>query len=433
MKITMPVSLMNKTFLYTSLGCKVNQYEVRSIAALFQRAGFEQALKNADICIVNTCCVTAESEAKSRRLLKRLRRENPNALIAVTGCYSEVFPERVKESGIADLLVPNKDKDRLFEIVCQRLLEEGRLSEMPLLKGQSLYIHSDRTRATVKVQDGCNNFCSYCIIPYARGSLLSKPLQEAVREIEALAKEGYKEIVLTGIHLTRYGKDLSCGEDLVSLCLAVNEIEGIERIRLGSLEPGFLNEERVKRLCKANKLCPHFHLALQSGSDRVLKAMNRHYTAEEYINETRLLKKYFKNCAITTDIMVGFPTETEEDFLNSLKVAKEVGFCKVHVFSFSARKGTPAYEMKKVADNIKKERSKKMLLLADELEEKFLSSYIGKELTVLFESKKEGLNRGFTENYIHVTVNNTENLENTIRKVKITEAKNGVCAAVLTE
>lgn len=423
---------MNKTFLYTSLGCKVNQYEIRACAALFERAGFEVVGKNAAVCIVNTCCVTGESEAKSRRLIKRLRRENPNSVIAVTGCFSEINPETASLCG-ADIVVPNNDKDKLFELTCKYLLEKGILKEMPALCKGDIYIHSDRTRATVKVQDGCNNFCSYCIIPYARGQLKSKPVAEAVKEITALAKEGYKEVILTGIHLTRYGVDLNNGEDIVSLCLAVNEIDGIERIRFGSLEPGYLTEERVIRLKKANKLCPHFHLALQSGSDKVLYNMNRHYTSNDYINETKALKKHFENCAITTDIMVGFPQETEEDFNESLRVVEQVGFCKVHVFSFSARPGTPAAKMKKVPDNIKKQRSIKMLQAADICEEKYLNTFIGKELTVLFESKKNGLNRGFTENYMQVTVNTQEDLENTLRKVIITDVQNGICSGELNE
>ena len=424
---------MNKTYNYTSLGCKVNQYEIRACAALFERAGFEFASKNADVCIVNTCCVTGESEAKSRRLLKRLRRENPNAVLAVTGCFSQINLSSALESGSPDLIIPNQDKDRLFYTVCQYMKDKGLLSEIPELCKGDIYIHSDRTRATVKVQDGCNNFCSYCIIPYARGELRSKPIAEAVEEITALAKEGYKEVVLTGIHLTRYGVDLAGNEDLVSLCLAVNKIEGIERIRFGSLEPGYLNEERVKRLKEADKLCPHFHLALQSGSDTVLKNMNRRYSADGYIKETEVLKKYFPGCAITTDIMVGFPEESEEDFNASLRVVEKVGFCKVHVFSFSARPGTPAAQMKKVPDNIKKQRSRIMLEAADKCEEKYLSGFLGKELTVLFESKKNGCNRGFTENYIHVTVESKENLENTLRKVKITGIQNGVCSGELNE
>ncbi len=423
---------MNKTFLYTSLGCKVNQYEIRASAALFERAGFAATQKNADVCIVNTCCVTGESEAKSRRLIKRLRRENPNALIAVTGCFSEISPETASACG-ADIVVPNGDKDSLFDIVCRYMADKGLINEIPQLCEGDIFIHSDRTRATVKVQDGCNNFCSYCIIPYARGQLKSKPIEEAVKEITALAKEGYKEVVLTGIHLTRYGVDLNPNEDLISLCLAVNKIEGIERIRFGSLEPGFLTEERVKRLKEANKLCPHFHLALQSGSDKVLLNMNRHYSANEYIEETKALKKHFENCAITTDIMVGFPEETDEDFKESLRMVEEVGFCKVHVFSFSARPGTPAAKMKKVPDNIKKQRSQAMLKAADACEEKYLRSFIGKELTVLFESKKNGLNRGFTENYIHVTVESDKDLENTVHKVKITGIQNGVCSGAINE
>ena len=423
---------MSKTFLYTSLGCKVNQYEIRACAALFERAGFENVNENADVCIVNTCCVTGESEAKSRRLIKRLRRENEGAVIAVTGCFSEITPETAYLCG-ADIVVPNNDKDRLFELTSKYLMEKGVIKEMPTLCEGDIYIHSDRTRATVKVQDGCNNFCSYCIIPYARGNLKSKPVAEAVREIEALAKEGYKEVILTGIHLTRYGVDLKDGEDLVSLCLAVNKIEGIERIRFGSLEPGFLTEERVICLKEANKLCPHFHLALQSGSDAVLKKMNRHYTAEQYIKEIEILKKHFENCAVTTDIMVGFPGETDVDFFDSMKLAKQIGFLKIHVFSFSARPGTPAAEMEKVPDTVKKRRSAAMLKVAEECERKYLSNYIGREVSVLFESQKNGVNRGFTENYIQVAVEDKENFENTVRKVKITAVENGVCSGEINE
>lgn len=416
------------TFCCTHLGCKVNEYEIRYAASKFASAGFVKvpfSVGSADIVIINTCCVTTESEAKSRKVINRARRQNQNAFIALTGCFTQMFPETAKNCGNPDLIIPNSQKENIFGLVCNELIKRGVINEIPTPENK-VYLYSDRTRADVKIQDGCDNFCSYCIIPYARGGLKTRPKPEIITEVKELALEGCKEIVLTGIHLTRYGVDAPQNGDLAALCQELSKIEGIERIRLGSLEPSYITEERAKILSES-KVCPHFHLALQSGSDTVLSRMNRKYKTDVYENEAHILRKYFKNCALTTDIMVGFPGETEEEFEESVNFVKKLNFCKLHVFPYSKRPGTPAYDMKQVEDKIKKQRTDIMLRVADEAQTEFIKANIGKTFNVLFERKKNGVNMGHTENYITVFVESRENLTNTIRKIIITEADESIC------
>ena len=415
------------TFSYTHLGCKVNECEIHAAASDFFSAGFENLpfLKgNADVVIINTCCVTLESEAKSRKVISRARRLSPNGVIAVTGCFSQMFSDAAIKSG-ADIIIPNDKKDKIFLLVCSELVKRNKLDAIPDLTENVMYF--DRTRASLKVQDGCDNFCSYCIIPYARGPLKSVKADAVIKEAARIAKAGYKEIVLTGIHLTRYGVDAPENGDLLSLCERVAEIDGIERIRLGSIEPGYLTEERAKRLAGIGKICPQFHLALQSGSDGVLQRMNRHYTTGQYISEVNTLKKYFDNCAVTTDIMVGFPGETDEEFSESLEFVKRVGFCRVHVFPYSLRPGTKAALMAQVDAKTKKQRTDVMLALAKKEQEEFIKSMQGKAFSVLFEREKGGKYYGYTENYIQVCTVSDCDISGRIMPVKLTSEKDGVC------
>ncbi len=415
------------TFSCTHLGCKVNECEVRYAARDLACAGFERVpflKEKADIVIINTCCVTLESEAKSRKIISRARRENPDGLIAVTGCFSQMFPDAALKSG-ADIIIPNNNKDGIYNAVCAELVKRGKIKSIPEIKDGAVF--ADRTRAAVKVQDGCDNFCSYCIIPYARGFLKSKPLNEILCEVRRLALCGYKEIVLTGIHLTRYGVDAPENGEFVSLCEKVSEISGIERIRLGSVEPGYLTEDKVKRLANTGKICPQFHLALQSGSDGVLQRMNRHYTSEQYANEVNTLKRYFDSCAVTTDIMVGFPGETDKEFEESLEFVKDIGFCRIHVFPYSLRPGTKAALMEQVNADTKNKRTEIMLKAATDAQKKFTDNAVGKKYSVLFEREKDGRFYGYTENYIHVYTVSNENLTNTVRRVEIIKAENGAC------
>lgn len=406
------------TVSYTSLGCKVNQYEVRTIVSELIEAGFSLVdfENGADVCIINTCCVTGTSEAKSRKAINRARRINPDGIIAVTGCFSQIYHQNVSS---ADLVVSNTDKKNFAQILMEYLVDIGMLLPKPGTPCGNSFLHSDRTRATIKVQDGCDSFCAYCIIPYARGALCSTPLSKVCSEVRALAAEGYKEIVLTGIHLTKYGSDLEKNIELIDLLKAVNEIDGIERIRLGSLEPMYFDEDRVGQLTSVFKLCPHFHLSLQSGCDETLKRMNRHYTSEQYFSEVSLLRETLPDCAITTDIMVGFPGETEEEFAQTLKFVERCSFAKAHIFTYSPRPGTPAALMVQVDEQTKAAHSKAMFLQTDKDRQNFLKGQVGKIVPVLFENAKGKYAFGYTPNYAPVKVKTGGNLANKILDVKI--------------
>ncbi len=390
------------TFRYAAFGCKVNQYEIRACAAALQDYGLAATAfgRPADVCVINTCCVTGESEAKSRKMIHRARRASPDGVLVVTGCFSQITKESIPE---VDLIVANADKDRCAQLIMAFLRERG-ADPAPTRPVHYEPLARDRTRATVKVQDGCDSFCSYCIIPYARGGLCSKPPDKAYEEITALARLGFREVVLTGIHLTRYGVDLPGKDGLCELVERVSGIEGIERIRLGSLEPGYLEERNIRKLAGCEKLCGHFHLSLQSGCDRTLRRMNRRYTALEYFKEISLLRTAFPECAITTDIMVGFPGETEEEFAQSAAFVKKCAFAKTHVFSYSVRPGTAAAEMAQVEEPVKRARSKAMQVLARESRSAFLAGMIGRVLPVLVERVRDGRALGLTENYIPISV-----------------------------
>ncbi len=418
------------TFSIHTLGCKVNAYESNVICEKFEEEGFKRVEfgKPSDIVIINTCAVTEESARKSRQFARRAKRENPGCVLVVVGCYSQICDDGSLD--FADVVYGSKNKSEIAATV-RRFLESGEkiveVSDMtnPVDFEKMLSDRDDRVRATVKIQDGCNNFCTYCIIPYARGRIRSKDIDEAYNEISALVRSGYKEIVVTGIHLTSYGLD---GKDygLCDLLERIDKIDGIKRIRLGSLEPKFITEETVGRLSKLIHLCPHFHLSLQSGCTETLKRMNRRYTAEEYKHSVELLKKTFETVAITTDVIVGFCGETEEEFAKTCDFVKDIGFSKIHLFPFSPRKGTVAYTMEKVPDGIKSERMKIIGAIEKELEENYRADLIGKGREVLIEKSGQEFSEGHTVDYVKVKIKKQLGI-NSLVNVVITGAEKDFC------
>lgn len=418
---------------FLTLGCKVNSYETEAMQALLLAAGatLVEFQEKADIYVVNTCSVTNMADRKSRQMLHRAKKNNPEAVVVAAGCYAQTAEEEaMKETGI-DVIIGNNQKKQIVEILEQYMegvenqrLEIGKETEYEEL---SLDTQVEHTRAYIKIQDGCNQFCSYCIIPYARGRIRSRNPQDVVEEVKRLAASGYQEVVLTGIHLSSYGQPAEEGrQPLLELIQQINEVNGIRRIRLGSLEPRIITEDFVKTLSKCEKVCPHFHLSLQSGSDTVLKRMNRKYTTEDYAASVEILKKYYIAPAITTDIIVGFPQETEEEFLETLEFAKRIGFSKIHVFKYSRRKGTVADKMTgQVAEQVKTERSERLIALELALGEAYRSRFIGKEEAVLFEESAvvdgEECQVGYNERYVRIAARTTEHLSNCIKHVKIVE------------
>ncbi len=421
---------------FLTLGCKVNSYETEAMQALLTAAGatIVEFHEVADIYVVNTCSVTNMADRKSRQMLHRAKKKNPDAVVVAAGCYAQTADEdAMKETGI-DVVIGNNQKKQIVEILEQHMagvenkrLEIGKETEYEDL---SLDTRVEHTRAYIKIQDGCNQFCSYCIIPYARGRIRSRKSQDVVEEVKRLAASGYQEIVLTGIHLSSYGKssyEKTFEEDrqpLLELIQQINAVAGIRRIRLGSLEPRIITENFVKTLCECEKVCPHFHLSLQSGSDTVLKRMNRKYSTEEYAASVDILKKYYKMPAITTDIIVGFPQETEEEFLETVEFAKRIGFSKIHVFKYSRRKGTVADKMSgQVAEQIKTERSDRLMALEAALGETYRAQFLGVEEQVLFEeaSMVDGdvYQIGYNERYVRIAAKTSEDLSNCIRTVRI--------------
>lgn len=423
---------------FITLGCKVNQYETGIMEDDFRSFGYEIVPFNekADVSVIHTCAVTEESARKSRQMMRRAKKKNPDAVIVVVGCLCQTGDVSLLDC--SDVIVGSKNKRKVPDFV-GRFLESGQrvveISDMTHEKEfePMLSSHGDRTRAQIKVQDGCDNFCSYCIIPYARGRIRSKDICEAVKEAEVLVENGYKEIVLTGIQLDKYGAD-GKDYDLCDLMERIDEIEGLERIRIGSLEPVFINEKNIERLKNLKHLCHQFHLSLQSGCTKTLKAMNRHYTAEEYEAACKTLKETFEDVSVTTDIICGFPGETEEDHKESVEFAKGIGFGKIHVFPFSPRKGTRAYSMDgQVPNEIKHRRALEMINVADESEKAFLSRFVGKTVKVLFERKKDGYFIGLTPQYAEVKVKTDKDLTNRVVEVFVTSSDNTFCTGELKE
>ncbi len=408
---------MNVKFI--TLGCKTNFYESQAMAELFRDAGYEVIEKGAaDIYVINTCTVTGTGAQKSRQHIRKVRKESPNAVIAVTGCYAQTEPEAVGALGAADVIVGNSGR-RDIVTLCERALKGERISEcVNIMKERefeeiALTPSQSRIRANIKIEDGCNNFCTYCIIPYARGPVRSRDIDKIAEETRLLADHGYAEIVLTGIHIGSYGKDLKNGLGLADVAETVCGIEGIKRVRLGSVEPMTITEDFVSRTKKLKNLCPQFHLSLQSGCDETLKRMKRHYTAAEYKEAVKRIRDAFPDASITTDLMVGFPGETDEEFEASYKFCREIGFMHMHVFKYSIRSGTVAAGMEnQVPEEVKEARSEKMIALSEKMKKEFYDRFVGRETEVLIEKRtKSGKFHATTANYMDVYIDADESME----------------------
>ena len=424
---------MRKAALH-NLGCKVNSYETEAMTQLLKKAGYEivSFQDQADVYIINTCSVTNMADRKSRQMLHKAKKQNPNAVVVATGCYVQTATEKVAQDLSIDLVVGNNRKKDIVEILNEYYAEKEAgeqvkeeyvidINHTDEYEDLEISTVTEHTRAHLKIQDGCNNFCSYCIIPYARGRIRSRTMESIKAELERLSASGFKEIVLTGINLSCYDDN---GKKLIDVIEMADNVNGIERIRLGSLDPEVVTEDFVERLGKVKKICPHFHFSLQSGCDKTLKAMNRHYTSDEYYEKCQLIRKYIDNPAFTTDVIVGFPGETEEDYINSREFVKKVKFAELHVFKYSKRDGTVAAKMpNQIDEKIKTLRSEDLIKTGEELTKEFRQAKIGQDTTVLFEEKILLDNKeywvGHTVDYIKIAVPEKENLEGQIRKVNV--------------
>ena len=427
---------MLKVGFYT-LGCKVNQYESNAMMQKIQEAGYKIVdidEETADIYIVNTCTVTNMSDRKSRQILRRLKSKNKNSIIVAVGCYVQVAKQELEKMPEIDIVLGNEEKTDIAQYITDFIAKKEKIVEIENIdiqkefKDMGQITYTEKTRAVVKVQDGCNQFCSYCIIPFARGRVRSRKQESVIKEIEQISKKGIKEVVITGIHVASYGKDFGNDNGLIELLEKINEIEGITRIRLGSLEPKIITEEFMERLSKLEKICHHFHLSLQSGCNETLKRMNRKYTTSEVKQIIERLRKYYKDVMITTDIIVGFPGETDEEFNITYEFLKSIKLYKMHVFQYSQRKGTrAAIAPNQVDGNIKEIRSKKLIELSNENEYNYNKSMIGQTVEVLFEEQEiengKTYYKGHTQNYMLVKYETSEKLENKLRNVKIVQAE----------
>ena len=423
----------NKVALH-NLGCKVNAYEIEAMQQLLEEAGYEIVPfePGADIYVINTCTVTNIADRKSRQMLHKAKKQNPNAVVVATGCYVQTATEKVAQDLSIDLVVGNNRKKDIVEILNEYYAEKEAgeqvkeeyvidINHTDEYEDLEISTVTEHTRAHLKIQDGCNNFCSYCIIPYARGRIRSRTMESIKAELERLSASGFKEIVLTGINLSCYDDN---GKKLIDVIEMADNVNGIERIRLGSLDPEVVTEDFVERLGKVKKICPHFHFSLQSGCDKTLKAMNRHYTSDEYYEKCQLIRKHIDNPAFTTDVIVGFPGETEEDYISSREFVKKVKFAELHVFKYSKRDGTVAAKMpNQIDEKIKTLRSEDLIKTGEELTKEFRQAKIGQDTTVLFEEKILLDNKeywvGHTVDYIKIAVPEKENLEGQIRKVNV--------------
>lgn len=424
---------------FATLGCRVNVYESEAMMEKFIREGYEVVdfSEVADVYVINTCSVTNMGDKKSRQMISRGRRQNPDAIIAAVGCYSQIAPNEVSSIEGIDVVLGSRNKGEVVYWV-NKAKDEGKMqvqvSEVLRNKEfEDLRIeeYQDKTRAFLKIQDGCNRFCAYCLIPYTRGAVCSKDPKKVIEEVKVLAENGFKEIILSGIHIASYGVELDEKVTLIDIIEEIESIDGIERVRIGSIDPTFFTEEVVERITKFKKLCPHFHLSLQSASNGTLKRMNRRYNIEEYESIVNILRGKIKDVSLTTDIIVGFPGETEEEFNETYETLNKIKLSKMHIFKYSPRKGTRAADMENQIDgNVKEERSKKLIELDLKNEKEFIEEYIETEVPVLFEQKvknEQDLYEGYTHNYIKVIVCSKEkNLIGKIIKVKINDAGNGV-------
>ena len=416
--------------IYT-LGCKVNQYETQAMEQELLRRGHELVdfAGVADAYIVNTCSVTAVSDKKSRQMLRRCRRLNEEAVVAACGCYVQTHPEEASALEV-DIVAGTNDHMAFLDLIEQAAEEKKRYTLLDdALRRREFEVltpggQEGRTRAMLKVEDGCVNFCTYCIIPYARGPIRSLPMDLAKEQVRQLRQEGYREIVITGIEISSYGRDLAGDVGLIDLLEAISPVAGEMRIRLGSLEPRTITEEFCRRAVKLPNLCPQFHLSLQSGCDETLKRMNRKYDTARYFESVSLLKQYFDGVAVTTDLIVGFPEETEEEFLKTLDFIRRCGFAQMHIFPYSVRPGTKAAKMRQLTMAVKEERAARAAEVAEEMHTAYLASCVGKTFAVLFEQEKDGKFVGHAPNYMEVAAQGS-NLHNVVRNVRITAVEGG--------
>ncbi|MBO5857289.1 MAG: tRNA (N(6)-L-threonylcarbamoyladenosine(37)-C(2))-methylthiotransferase MtaB [Clostridia bacterium] len=417
----------------TTFGCKVNQYETQEMSELLTSDGYTiiNNAKEADITIVNSCTVTAEGGRKVRQTIRKLKKENPTTIMILTGCASQAEPHIIKDLPEIDIILGNRNNTEIATIIQNYLnsptflnAHKKHLREDTFL-GTGITKFDGHTRAFLKIQDGCDRYCAYCLIPYARGFSRSKALEMIDKELKALNDNGYKEIVFVGINLSDYGKNTPY--TLPDALELAEKYENIERVRLGSLEPDHITKKMIERLAKISKLCPQFHISLQSGSDSVLEKMNRHYTAKEYEELTINLRSAFPEATITTDILTGFPTETEEEFLETVEFAKKIKFEKAHIFPYSIREGTKAATLPQLQKSVKEERAKILTIVTNETRKEFLKNQIGKTVNVLFETDKTDYSEGYTENYTPVRVYDSQNRSGMILKITIKDATDEYC------
>ena len=426
---------MKKVALH-NLGCKVNAYETEAMQELLEKHGYEIVpfQEGADVYIINTCTVTNMADRKSRQMLHRARKMNPDAVVVAAGCYVQAQAEKQVIDPCIDIVLGNNKKQDLLTALQAYEEAHGDLREVIDINHTKEYenLHltkqGEHTRAYIKVQDGCNQFCSYCIIPYARGRVRSRAKEDVVAEVTDLAKNGYQEVVLTGIHLSSYGIDFENEDNLLSLIRAVHEIEGIKRIRLGSLEPRIITEEFVQAIAALPKMCPHFHLSLQSGCNETLKRMNRRYTSEEFYEKCEILRKYFEKPALTTDVIVGFPQETEEEFETTYEFLKKICFYETHIFKYSKREGTKAAVMQgQIPEQIKAKRSARLIELGEKNRRAYEESFLGKTVEVLVEEKSDVNGKemwtGHTKEYMKIALESEKNLQNCILNVQIKDGR----------
>lgn len=427
---------MKKKVALHNLGCKVNAYEVEAMQQLLEKAGYEIVpfTEGADVYLINTCTVTNIADRKSRQMLHKAKKMNPDAIVVAAGCYAQADTEKLKEDNAVDLILGNNQKTQIVEVLEEYEKEHSKQVQVIEINHTKEYEElsieqtAEHVRAYIKVQDGCNQFCTYCIIPFARGRVRSRKIADVLREVETLASKGYKEVVLTGIHLSSYGVDFSKEEreSLLSLIQAVSKVEGIQRIRLGSLEPRIITEEFLEGIVATGKVCPHFHLSLQSGCNKTLKNMNRRYSAQEYAEKCELIRKYYPAPALTTDVIVGFPMETEEDFEESYEFVKNIHFYETHIFKYSRRHGTKAAAMDgQLTEAVKTQRSEKLLELHDIRAKEYEEAMIGKTIELLLEEEIEEDGKmwyvGHSREYVRAVIEKTEAHQvNDLVKAKVT-------------
>ncbi|SMC18944.1 threonylcarbamoyladenosine tRNA methylthiotransferase MtaB [Clostridium acidisoli DSM 12555] len=422
---------------FITLGCRVNQYETEAMAEKFIKEGYEVVNHNdfSDVYVINTCTVTNMGDRKSRQMISKVKKLNDKAIIAVVGCYAQISSEEISEINGVDVILGTKNKGMIVYYVNKAMIEKKQQIAVndvftnKAFEELNIEEYQDKTRAFLKIQDGCNRFCSYCLIPYARGGVCSKEPEKVLSEVKKLAAHGFKEIILSGIHTASYGQDLAGNWTLLNLLEEIDKIDGIERIRIGSIDPTFFTNGVINRIASLKKLCPHFHLSLQSGCNETLERMNRKYTAVQYEQIVKELRTHIKDVSITTDIIVGFPGETEEEFKATYEFLKGIELSKMHIFKYSPREGTKAAAMQKQIDgNVKEARSKKLIELNKKLEDKFMSKFVGRVMDVLYEDnfkENKTLYEGYTKNYIKIVSKAQSILTGQIADTKLKSIENG--------